>query len=155
MAGSTGWSTRASVFEGDGRTARFHGDTTFADRAELKVLDSLDVGGSFTDGEVTATPGQLAHGRGALQGPHARGPDGDDAPGRTARLPGRRRHAIALAVHRVLTRVGRADRSERVGPDDQLDVADLDARGGQRAQQLGGQVQPGRRQAATEPGSVA
>ena len=47
---------RAGVFEGDGRTARFRGDTTFAARAELKVLKSLDIGGSFTDGEVTANP---------------------------------------------------------------------------------------------------
>jgi len=46
----------AGVFEGDGRTARFRADTTFAARAELKVLKSLDVGGSFTDGEVTANP---------------------------------------------------------------------------------------------------
>jgi phosphate-selective porin OprO/OprP len=47
---------RVGVFEGDGRTSRFRGDRTVAGRVELKVHKTLDVGGSFTEGDVTAEP---------------------------------------------------------------------------------------------------
>ena len=47
---------RAGVFAGDGRTSRFRSGTTAAARVEVKVTKWLDVGGSFTDGDVTANP---------------------------------------------------------------------------------------------------
>ena len=57
----------------------------------------------------------------ALEGPHARRADGDDAARRLARRPRRLRHAVALAVHAVVERVVLGDRLERVEADDELD----------------------------------
>ena len=86
---------RGGVFEGDGRTSRFRGDRTYAARAELKVLDSLDVGGSFTTGEVTANP------EGEGLDPVPRGLEGEGASGfrfsETRFVQGRRRRLGADA----------------------------------------------------------
>ena len=48
----------AGVFKGDGRTARFRAERTLAARIELAALKSLDIGASFTDGDVEA-PGEV------------------------------------------------------------------------------------------------
>jgi phosphate-selective porin len=42
------------VFEGDGRTARFRAERTIAARLEYALTKRIDLGASFTDGEVKA-----------------------------------------------------------------------------------------------------
>ena len=54
-------------------------------------------------------------------------------------------HAVALAVHPVLERIVGGDRLERVEADDELDLVHLDAALPDPLQQLGREVQPGRR----------
>ena len=59
--------------------------------------------------------------------------------------PRRLGHAVALAVHAVIERVGLADRLERVEPDDELDRVDGGADGCDARQQLRRQVEAGGR----------
>ena len=81
--------------------------------------------------------------------------DGDDPVGGAARLPCGLGHAVALTVHGVVERVGRGDRLERVQADGELDRVDGDSPFPVISlDQLGGQVQPGRRRGgrARSPG---
>ena len=106
-------------------------------------VDDLPVEAAM-DEQVGASR-RLAAGSSRLQCPHRRGADGDDTAGLLARQPGRLGDVVALGVHRMVERVRRGDRLERVEPDHQLDLGHADAGRSETTEQFVGEVEPGRR----------
>ncbi len=113
----------------------------------ISTIDELPL--EPTVDEQVGASGQLLACDSRLERAHRGGPDGDDSPSGTsgveARLHRLGGHPIALRVHRVVERVVRADRLERVEADDQFDRRTTDPEAVEPSEQLPGEVQSGGR----------
>ena len=90
----------AGVFEGDARTSTRRAGTTAAGRLVLKPSGWLDLGGSFSQGDVVADPAEPGHGS------EPEGPRGHERDGLRV-LPGRLRERTASALGRGRAPPGR------------------------------------------------